>query len=119
MHDEVRLDFGDAWIVGEIGHVLGFFDVPAVIGRQARDGPLQFAHRCQVLVQALAVGWTERRLQVREIFADRVEHALLASDPALITDAEEPIEQVLRDHFGRQRAVGARPTEVPMDVLAV
>ena len=61
----------------------------------------------------------ERRLQARQIRADRVEHALLAGDPALIAHAEEPIEEIVRNHFGRERAVGASPTQVAVDVFTV
>jgi hypothetical protein len=62
--DEVRLNLRDPWIVGQIGDVLGLLEVLAVVGRQARHGALELPHRGEVLVERVAIGLSERRLQV-------------------------------------------------------
>ena len=97
----------------------GSLTLLAVVGRQARDGALEIAHRRQVLIEPLLVGRAERRLQRLHVVADEIEHALLAVDPALVPDAEQAIEQVLRNVLLRQRALVARPRHVAVDVLAV
>src|SRR5262245_10430768 len=62
---------------------------------------------------------TEGRREVRDILTHEVEDALLASDPGLILDAEETIEEILRDHLGRQRALESGPRHVALHVFAV
>ena len=78
MHHEVRLDLRDARIVGQVGDVLRLLDVLAVVGRQARDRALELADRREVFVQAMAIRLSQRRLQIAQVLADRVEDALLA-----------------------------------------
>ena len=119
MDHEVGLDLRDSRIVRQVRDVLRLLDVLSVVGRQAGDGALQFADRGQMFVEAMPVRLAERRQQVRQVLTHGVEHALLAPDPALVPAAKQPVEQILRDHLGRQRAVVPRPTQVAMDVLAV
>jgi hypothetical protein len=54
--DEVRLDLRDARVVGEVRDVFRLFEVPAVVGRQARARAFEFAERRQMLVETLTVG---------------------------------------------------------------
>ena len=72
-----------------------------------------------MLVETLAVGRAEHRLQLVHIFGDQVEHALLAIHPAFVLDAEQTVEQVLRNQLRRQRALVAGPRHVAVHVLAV
>ena len=119
VNQQIRLHLRDPRIVRQIGDVLRLLDVLAVVGRQARDGALEVAHRREVLVQTLLVGRAERRLHLLHVVADQIEHALLAVDPAFVLHAEQAIEQVLRNHLRRQRALVTRPAHVAVDVLAV
>src|SRR2546428_534176 len=56
--------------------------------------------------------------QTQRILAHGVEHALFALDPALVARAEDPVEQLMWNHFGRQRAVAPGPAQVALNALA-
>jgi hypothetical protein len=72
-----------------------------------------------VLIQALAVGLAQGRFKLGHVSANQVQNAFLAVHPALILHSEQAVEQVMRNHFGRQRAFVTRPGHIALHVLAV
>ena len=73
-----------------------------------------------MLIETLPVGLRRAPAAARATsLADQVEHALLALDPALVLHAEQAVEQILRNHLRRQRALVAGPAHVAVHVLAV
>ena len=72
-----------------------------------------------MLFQTLLVFLAQRRLQFGDIAATRSRMLSLRPHPALIFLAEEPVEQILRNHLRRQGAIVTRPAHVAVNVLAV
>src|SRR5262249_19470441 len=64
------------------------------------------------------VVYLQSLLQSLGVFADRVQDAALAVDPAFFAPAEEPVEEFVRDHLRRQSALVTRPTHVSLDAFA-
>src|SRR5262249_30821640 len=48
-----------------------------------------------------------------------IQNALLAAEPRLLLRAKKTIEQIVRQQLRRQRAVGPRPAQIPLDAFAV
>src|SRR3954447_6829390 len=66
----------------------------------------------------MTIAVPERRLERPRVVAHGVEDAPLALDPVRLLRAEQAIEQPMRDHLGRKRAIAAGPAHVPLDALA-
>src|SRR5262249_3427907 len=86
-----------------------------VIGWERRYGAFQIANRREMFVQTKLVFLRQSLSQQRRILTDRVEDAAFAIDPALVSRAEEAIEQPVRDLLGRQRPVRTPPAKLPLD----
>src|SRR5262245_58199969 len=89
-----------------------------MLWRQAGDRSFQAADRSQILLQPLLVAMAECILQRLRFTRHGVENAFLALDPVLLLGAEEPIEQTVRNHFGRQRPITPGPAHIALNALA-
>src|SRR6266481_6039142 len=114
---QVALQFGDARPVLHVATLFGLLDL-AVFRRQHGDGALDIADGAQVLVDAHLVQMTERGRERFGVRLDGVEDTAFARDPAFVALAEDAVEQLVRDHLRRQRAVAARPAQVALNALA-
>ena len=114
---QVALQLGDARPVLHVAVVVGRIDA-AVLGGQSGDGALHIANRRKVLFHAHGIVLGNFFLQVRGILPHGVEDAALAGHPAGIARAEQVIEELVRQHLRRQRAIVSGPAHVALDALA-
>jgi hypothetical protein len=84
----------------------------AVLGRQRGDGPLQVAHRRQVLVQPGRIVGGQALAEKVGVGAHCVQDAALPLDPAMVLRSEQPVEQAVGNLLRRQRSVGPGPAHV-------
>ena len=56
--------------------------------------------------------------QAEGVFPHRVQNAALPLHPAFIAGAEDAIEQFVRNHLRRQRAIASGPTQIALNTLA-
>src|SRR5215467_10994885 len=118
VHQQVGLQLRDPRIVLHITADLRLRRF-GIFRRQARDRPLQIAHRCQVLVHANLILLAERGVQIPKVVPNEIEYALLTLHPALFALTEQTIEEIMWDQLGRKRALIARPAHVAMNTLAM
>src|SRR5207244_5334776 len=109
---------GDAGPVAQIAASCRPLHHGAILRRQRRDGPLAVAHGAEIFFDARLVLAPESGFHRSRIVLNGVEDALLTIHPGPLADTEQTVEQLVRQHFRRQRTIAIRPAQVALDTLS-
>src|SRR5439155_26621246 len=93
-------------------------DHGTVFRGQSRNRPLDVPHRAEILLDARLVLAPEVRFHRARIILHGVENALLPIHPGALAHAEQPVEQLMRQHLRRQRTVAIGPAQIALNALA-
>src|SRR5205814_8464580 len=89
-----------------------------ILGRQRSDRSLHVAHRTEVFFDARLILAPELCFHLLGVLLHDVQNAFLAIHPSSLSHTEQPVEELMRQHFRRQGPVAIGPAQIALNAFA-